>query len=629
MRRFILTGLILCTTNAWCQLWPYPTCHAWHDINNIRLSVDNYGNYGSNYTFTDCLDGLRSEPSLSEYPIGSHNSYFLSILPLVGAIKGQDPIVVSNTGLSSGWIDLSANLIPPNLIPHGTVSRRSTIDPNSPLFIGAVSPQDIIVEVDDSIKAETFDPLSHRKNKRLNASLTMESFAWSYEYTEDFILVRITVANKGNLSWKEAYLGVLMEGGVKGRDCDTCQLANFEDMTGLIWYNAALPNCELLPDYPLMWMAHNSGTPVGDSFCDNWCYDPVSGARNISNRSVVAVGMLSSQNSGMTVSYNWWARKDSADSKGYGPMRRDNYWDFQTGSLGQPLGNANLYWTMANGDLDYDQAYSSLISDDQTVWVGANSEVAARISDGAYVDQMLSAGSFTVDPGGQIEYSFVIVFGERFHTNPNNLLNLPFNPTVYRNNLDFSDLTKNALWAQWVYDNPGVDTDGDGYRGEFHVCVTDSVLIGGNWTVAKAETTYYRGDGVPDWKGASAPPAPKVWVEPLLNGVRIRWNGARSETEKDAFLQAVDFEGYHVYFGRDNREASMQLIAQYDRQNYDKHTFIPIPNDSGLWETSWEVQNIPFTLEELRCLYGNSCYDSSFDPETFTITNTYRFPNFP
>jgi hypothetical protein len=284
---------------------------------------------------------------------------------------------------------------------------------------------------------------------------------------------------------------------------------------------------------------------------------------------------------------------------------------------------------MQNGEIDYPSVYTASISPYDFVWQYPDPVKSPKTAKGTWPVVLLSVGPFDLFPGDEIEIPYAIVAGENFHVDPNNGANLPYNPRQWMKNVDFSDLARNALWAQWVYDNPGVDTDGDGYRGEYNICVTDSVLIGGNWTIAKAETTYYRGDGVPDWKGATAPPAPQVWVEPLLNGVRVRWNGSRSETEKDQFLQAVDFEGYHVYFGRDNREASMALVGQYDRQNYDKHVFVPIPIDTVNWEISWEVQNIPFTLEELRCLYATSCDDSTFDPENYTTVNPYRYPSFP
>ena len=79
-------------------------------------------------------------------------------------------------------------------------------------------------------------------------------------------------------------------------------------------------------------------------------------------------------------------------------------------------------------------------------------------------------------------------------------------PIAYYGFLNFSDLIENAVWAGWVYDNPGVDTDNDGYAGEFSLCVLDSELVDSTdsiWQPSVVDTFYYEGDGVPDWRGAA------------------------------------------------------------------------------------------------------------------------------
>ena len=72
-------------------------------------------------------------------------------------------------------------------------------------------------------------------------------------------------------------------------------------------------------------------------------------------------------------------------------------------------------------------------------------------------------GPFSIPPGGVLSVPLAFVCGENLHTDPNNAARyLPHDPETYKNNLDFSDLVKNATWAEWIYDNPGYDTDGDG-----------------------------------------------------------------------------------------------------------------------------------------------------------------------
>jgi hypothetical protein len=184
------------------------------------------------------------------------------------------------------------------------------------------------------------------------------------------------------------------------------------------------------------------------------------------------------------------------------------------------------------------------------------------------------------------------------------------------------------MWARWIYDNPGVDTDGDGYFGEFRVCVYDSIQTDSGWIVTAADTQWYRGDGVPDWRGAAPPPAPYLWLTSLVSGLHVRFNGHRSETEKDIFSGIADFEGYRIYFGRDNRATSLALIASYDRENYDKYVWNDTRRDEfGRPDYGWDLYDIPYTLDSLRCLYGRGmdpCNDSMFQPLNFPPNDPYK-----
>jgi hypothetical protein len=218
---------------------------------------------------------------------------------------------------------------------------------------------------------------------------------------------------------------------------------------------------------------------------------------------------------------------------------------------------------------------------------------------------LLSFGPFDVDPGQRLPISFAWVGGMDFHQNPTDFENLftPQNPEPYYDALNFSDFALNARWASWVYDNPGVDTDSDGYAGKFNVC-----HYGGD--SAAVDTFWYEGDGVPDFRGAGPPPAPKMRVIPTQGKLIIRWNGYYSETTRDVFLQVVDFEGYRVYVGLDDRRSSLTLLASYDREDYDRYVWKIQSNGMP----GWVLEDTPFTLDELREQYSNP----DFDPMAYT-----------
>jgi hypothetical protein len=190
-----------------------------------------------------------------------------------------------------------------------------------------------------------------------------------------------------------------------------------------------------------------------------------------------------------------------------------------------------------------------------------------------------------------------------------------------------------------------VDTDSDGYAGEFTICNLgdDSVLLCDTlwdtsaepdtsyvrcyWEFDVADTIWRRGDGVPDFKGAAPPPNPSTYsfvsqhgdtlrglrVFPEVGRVRLVWNGVLSENTADAFTHQYDFEGYRVYVARDDRPTSYSIVASYDRENYNR------------WEWSeaerrFVLRTEPFSLQQLRCLYGDSCGDTTWHPDNYPRT---------
>jgi len=130
-------------------------------------------------------------------------------------------------------------------------------------------------------------------------------------------------------------------------------------------------------------------------------------------------------------------------------------------------------------------------------------------------------------------------------------------PSVYYNNLDFSDFATNARWASWVYDNPGVDTDGDGDSGR---CYEDEVT--GECVF------YYEGDGIPDFKGPPPPNPPFLSFSNEKGKIKVRWNGRSTEQGVDPFTGAHDFEGYRIYMSYTGFPNDWTMLASYDYIDY-------------------------------------------------------------
>jgi len=358
---------------------------------------------------------------------------------------------------------------------------------------------------------------------------------------------------------------------------------------------------------------------------------------------VTGVRVVRTPSDSPEISFNWWVLDYATID--FGPQMRDKFRDLGRGGTGAPLGDRGKYYVLSNGEFDYDQIYTASITPFDTVWMPTNPAIAGDLSDGGDAYYLLSFGPFDIDPGQSLPLSFAYVADEDLHTDPQNINYLTGgNPQVYYDNLDFSDIGLNAIWAEWIYDNPGVDTDGDGDSGIFYNCNLggDSTLgridttidtfagiidttVDSTWDYENSKRIARRGDGVPDFRGASPPPAPTMWIYPRLNAITVRWNGVRSETTPDNFTQEIEFEGYRVYLARDERYSSYSVLQSYDFEDYNKWVW----DDSTMVEGrlgAYVLKETPYMLRELRCQYApGDCDDEGWHPLDYTRSRPYVY----
>jgi hypothetical protein len=588
-----------------------------HRIGRMVLSVRNDGTFGAG--FGSQFDFFTGEPILScEYPKGSNTHYLWAGAFWIGAVVGRDTLV-STAVTSMGF----AQEFAPDQVGLGEIVSRSIISADPALREGAVSEEDYIMVYTDTGTTGIDLDYFGRPHIPLNIEVTQRSYAWSYSYAEDIVLFDYTIRNIGNERLDNVYMGIYVDGDVFfGQSYNTYGM--LDDICGFIeslpvWYR----DCVFWDTVNIAWIADNDGDPEGGAY----------GEQSVPH--VTGTRIVRTPADSLSVSFNWWiGNYDPALD--FGPRERANvgrwqedFRDFGTGGLGTPWGDVNRYYQMRNMEFDYDQVYTASIGSADSLWLAPLPELAGDFADGYDTRYLLSFGPFDIDPGQRLPLSFAYVAGENFHVNPGNVDNLPDHPDQYYANIDFSDLGLNAAWAGRIYDNPGVDTDGDGYAGKVRLCCGDSLGISLDDILDTAtvefydpdncELIWYEGDGVPDFRGASPPPGPDFWLEPEVGRVRVRINGRCSETSRDIFSGLVDFEGYRIYVGRDGREASYSMVASYDIEDFDKLVWT---------DSDYELLDVPFTLDSLRCLYGLSCDDTLFDPTIYTRDNPYRDPIF-
>jgi hypothetical protein len=605
------------------QAWSNPGyCMVSHDIGSIELAVTNHGTFGTGGALVaanDCFTHMRVESC--EYPKDSRTKYLFSGELWVGAIVGNDTLV--STGATGN------SEFHPDDRPAGLPKHRSIIDPSEPEFEGAISEQDWVMVYTDTCRrcpGMGNDAQDNRSHRPLNIQVKQTSMAWSYAYADDFVLFDFNLTNIGQQTLRRMYVGIMVDADImslqqeptgRGFDDDLCGFRHFQPAAYL------KPPCPVDSDQVnLAWTADNDGGLAGV-------------VRFPPTPNVTATRIIRTPKDSMDVSFNWWAWAGGRQATFFGPQRKDGYRAMQ--GDGYPIGDRDFYYMLSNKEFDYDQAYLATIGAFDSVWTQPPTRWATTWAKGMDTRYLLSFGPFALDPGSSLPFTLAYVGGANFHTKGSNYSNLPFHPDLYYDGLNFKDLGTNATWAEWVYDNPGVDTDSDGYAGEFTVCnlggdstlVCDTLIDSSanpdtsyvvcGWAYAEADTVWRKGDGVPDFKGAMPPPAPKVRVNSSTGLLHIIWNGAISENTPDVFSREVDFEGYRVYVARDARATSYSVVASYDRENWNRYVW-------NYTNAEFELVVKPFSLVELRCMYADSCNDTTWHPDQFPRTHPLIIP---
>lgn len=575
-----------------------------HTIGNLRMTTTNFGQF-----------------RMAFFPGNSGGTYMTVSGLWVGAVLGRDTLVsvgIDDIGIQEFWPGAT-----------DTIARMS-INLNDEFFHpDAVSEQDIIAVYYDTLTDQFLlsqDPIDNRRHIPLQLKITERSYQWSYSYAEDFILFDYEIMNIGERLLKDVYIGIYVDG-------DTYYSSNsinpaivndngivsgsvFDDLVGTL--DTFPAECGFIDSLDVLYIMDNDGDPN----------PPHIWSVTFSLRGATGVRLLRPPSPDAKISFNWWIT--SSPRFDFGPRQRgtlENPFRDMDGLLGTPIGDRNKYHVMQNGEMDYDHI---LLAQDHRAqgWLPPPPGASFQ-SRGGSVRYLISAGPVDIPPGISVPFTFAYVGGENVHQQPlayrDNFNAL--DPEPFTSTLDFSDLAINARWAGWVYDNPGIDTDLNGFRGKFRDCILEdttiiettlfidsfvtppetTISIDTNISPLVIDRMYYEGDGTPDFLGASPPPAPRVRVEPELNKLIIRWNGFFSETTPDPFSEVLDFEGYRVYSSLSNRSSDFVLRTSWDRTNFNRFRYNKV-------RERFELKDLPFTLEQLRALYG-----PDFDPLRFTV----------
>ena len=594
----ILFIVLICTTAIVSadDYNPYNYEYTSHTVGKLDFMISNAGAYGFNY-----YDYSAQRRTGFVYPKNSNIIMGTWCNLWIGGIVGSDTLV------STGQVKPLSEFTP---IPgdEGLMQCRSLLKGSDCPNKDAVSEQDFVCVYNDTVTNPAFtreNQYDNRRHKPLNVSITQSSYAWSFDYADDIILVDYQITNIGRLPIREMYIGISTYDGQTGYAGDTeYRWDGDHALTGFL-ETASLPegNCMESDTVNIAWHADKSGR---SNEAGEWDYK--------SNRSVFGIKVLRPTPEQATFNYNWFVYAQYYNY--FGPRMAgtddDPFREFSM-PLALPAKDEEKYYVLSHPERDYDQMFTALNHSAEGFLPSPNYNTAVDLADGAPVEYLYSFGPFDVAPGDTIPVTIAFVCAENFHVNPQDFNHYfdPFNPTVFYDHLDFSNLIENVHWAEAIFDNPGFDTDADGYAGEYCWIYTWK-----NGEIVDSVRQYYTGDSIPDFRAMSPPPPPTVWTHPEFGSVTIRWNGQESETTPDYFSHEIDFEGYNVYFGEGNRLTDFVKVASYDIDDYIVYVF----DEDNL---AWNLLYNSATLDSLRRVHGVEFDPHEYDsPEHYFIDHT-------
>ncbi|MFN3821003.1 MAG: hypothetical protein ACK4OO_01610, partial [bacterium] len=602
----------------------------------------------------------------AEYPGGSKTQYlFMGALWLGALIRAEGYEYPRVSVGMDGW--LSVHEFWPgegelHSLQNGIIERTTL-----PLefdclgnYIGtfrdsAISEQDFVCSYSDTLTESFYvdnDPMDG-PHVPLGIKITQKSYSWSYKYAQNFIIIDWEIENIAGNYLKNLYVGLYVDGDVGWEGEGTW---HEDDICGFQqWYYYTRPDGEL--DSAVIntaWIADNDGRPRNVSSGNVFTSPAVMGAR-----------VLRAPNPKLRTSFNWWISNGDPDLD-FGPAWEDDGapggW---TNVYGTPMGDERKYFILSNGEFDYDQTFVNnpewIRNHPQEIRDRWNPELVlehhfwkipgetdatpqnyvndlANGYDTRYLiswgplgifDHIDEAGNriYRLNPGEKFSMTVAFVIGDNFHDRNNPQ---PDNENINPDLFNFASLRYNADWAAKVYDNPMVDTDGDGWFGEdvgrdglYALNVGDLCYKweGGvrreyiypgpdpdgsenNGRLEPEEDALERpehldwmrlngildfGDGIPDFRGPPPPPAPilrlitqpttvhisrdstvELNAEFLSLNVVLNWRQRPSEdlNYRDPFSREWDFEGYRIYVSNTGLERDFAFLDEFDRIDY-------------------------------------------------------------
>lgn len=574
----LVLSLIISGISAYPQEFTEPYYHALlHNQNNFAVWIQNFGSTGGGGDrVVDVIERIKVIPGYPKNSWITSSSFSVGM----GCIRGYDTLT------TFGFV--------PRPYPEGLIKAES-FNPKSRHFSPtARSVLDLTYTSTDTLRlcdppntiTEGYDSCRYP----IGLLYEQRSMAWSSPLVDDFILFQARLTNVSGEILRDAFIKISFSPG-GGDYRDSQPYFHSQMFSGYLGVDRVSPACELKNQYSTVYSFHQSGKADERE---------VVGPANLA---ATGVAVISAPGNSVATSYNWIGVGDegSPDTAFWGPYLWGPRRYPERGALRYlgryntlPYGNGQRYYVLATPEIDYDQMFAQL---DYTPegWIPPSRFLDSTVRGFKRVSSDMGFGGFGMSPGETVEFIFALVGADSMHTDTT-AYDRYFDPQVpssYYYSLNHDQLIRNVRWASWVYDNPGIDTDGDGYFGEFEICNADPAQD------IPGDTLWYQGDGVPDFRANLPPPSPPTRIYTSEGKLVIRWNGYETERAIDQFTRKIDFQGYRVYLGRDQRKESLVFQTQWDKEDYIAYQFY-IRSDG---EGDWKAVSEPISLDSVTRAY--------------------------
>ncbi len=498
-------------------------------MGNVGLTVSNAGFYGNSSVRASRGNGAPS----FEYPLESGIEHLFEAGLWVGALRSDGLITVRTAAVTS-----SGGYSPGNTGYETTqaslIQERSSLPTSAAFTPLAVSQQDFVSTFVDtaSVVPGTFTPTPDFAG-RLGMSVESRSYAWSFPFTEYFVIVEQEITNISDQPWDSVWVGMWDDLVVRNIITTDEAGSNFFSRSGRGFLG--------YPEYA------SDGTLL-DAAPDSQF---VSYAWN-------AAGTEESLNTYGSIAFlgaDWDDPNDG--TRFFHPFLQDEY-----RALGYPAPRANPRWWKFTGqdilnrpqnDLERYERMMTPTPLDRPLLPNDNISFRERLAtdalnaEGGNWISVFSVGPFPeVAPGGKITITWAFVAAlkpEAFQGIAARAVDNEDSRTILRNNV---------FWAQRTYAGEDFNYNGVLDEGE-----------------------DVNGNGALDRYLIPEPPAsPALHVETDLGRAILYWDAA-SEESVDPITGRRDFEGYRVYRTDpgDDRTGNLfgqaDLLAQFDRRGND------------------------------------------------------------